>query len=79
VVGLGFVAHGIRSGRRWTRTPAMLTQLFAGIVGIYLIQAHRYEWGIPAVLLAVAGFAMLVAPATVQLLTPGRVEKPGPG
>jgi hypothetical protein len=57
----------------------MLTQLFVGIIGIYLIQAHRYDWGIPAVLLAVAGFAMLMAPASVQLLTPGRVEKPGQG
>jgi hypothetical protein len=78
-IGLGFVARGLRSGRRWTRTPAMLTQLFVGIIGIYLIQAHRYDWGISAVLLAVAGFAMLMAPASVQLLTPGRVEKPGQG
>jgi hypothetical protein len=55
----------------------MLTQLFAGIVGIYLIQSHRYEWGIPAILLAIAGFAMLMAPASLELLTPGRVRKPG--
>src|SRR5260370_22214187 len=27
--------------RRWSRTPALLTQLFCGIVAIYLIQGHR--------------------------------------
>jgi hypothetical protein len=78
-IGLAFVAAGLRSGKRWTRTPALLTQLFVGIVGIYLVQSHRYDWGIPALVLAVAGFAMLMAPASVQLLTPGRVGKPGPG
>jgi len=76
---LGLVARGVRSGRRWSRTPAMLTQLFTGIVAIYLLQAHRYDWGIPAILLAVAGFAMLLAPASVEMLTPGRNSKPGRG
>ena len=76
-VGLALVARGLRRGRRWTRTPALLTQLFTGIIGIYLIQGSRYEWGIPALLLALVGFAMLMAPASVKLLTPGRVEKPG--
>jgi hypothetical protein len=75
-VGLGLVARGLRSGRRWTRTPALLTQLFAGIVGIYMVQAPRYSWGIPALLLAVAGFAMLFAPASMQVLTPGRPDEP---
>ena len=75
-VALGYVARGLRSGKRWSRTPAMLTQLFTGIVAIYLIQAPRLDWGIPAVALAVAGFGALLAPASVALLTPGRVSKP---
>ncbi len=54
----------------------MLTQLFTGIVAIYLIQAPRLDWGIPAIALAVAGFGALLAPASVELLTPGRVSKP---
>jgi hypothetical protein len=78
-LGLAMVARGLRSGRRWTRTPALLTQLFTGIVGIYLVQGGRYAWGIPALLLAVAGVAALMAPASVELLTPGRVDKPGEG
>ncbi len=75
---LGLVARGLQHGRRWARTPAMLTQLFVGIVAIYLLQAGRYEWGIPAILLAIAGFATLLAPASVATLTPGRTGRPDP-
>jgi hypothetical protein len=78
-IALGLVARGLLARSRWTRTPAMLTQLFTGIVGIYLVQDGRYNWGIPALLLAVVGFAMLLAPPSVQVLTPGRAEKPGQG
>jgi hypothetical protein len=78
-VGLVLVAGGLRHGRRWTRTPALLTQLFTGIVGIYLVQSQRYDWGIPALLLAVTGIAMLMARPSVELLTPGRIQKPGQG
>jgi hypothetical protein len=73
---LALVAHGLRRGRRWSRTPAMLTQLFVGIVAIYLIQSRRFDWGVPAIALAIAGFAALLAPASVRLLTPGRPDKP---
>jgi hypothetical protein len=74
---LGLVARGLRAGRRWSRTPTLLTQLFIAIVGIYLTQGGRWQWGIPALVLAVGGFAMLMAPASVELLTPGRVGKTG--
>jgi hypothetical protein len=74
---LALIAFGIASMRRWSRTPALLTQLFGGIVAIYLIQGHRYSWGIPLVLLAVAGFAMLLAPATFRALTSGQAGRPG--
>jgi hypothetical protein len=74
-VGLGYVARGLNRGRRWSRTPAMLTQLFTGIVAIYLIQAPRLDWGIPAIALAIAGFGALLAPASIKLLTPGRAGK----
>jgi hypothetical protein len=72
---LAYVARGVNSGRRWSRTPAMLTQLFTGIVAIYLIQAPRLDWGIPAIVLAVIGFGALLAPASIKLLTPGRAGK----
>jgi hypothetical protein len=76
VVMLGFVAAGLARSRRWSRTPALLTQLFTGIVGIYLVQAQRYAWGVPALLLAAAGFVTLLAPASLRALTAGRPAPP---
>jgi hypothetical protein len=70
-VGLGFVANGLRGPRRWTRTPALLTQLFTGIVGIYLLQGGRYEWGVPTIAAALVGFGVLLAPASTRALTVG--------
>ncbi len=72
---LALVAGGLRRGRRWSRTPAMLTQLFAGIISVYLLQSGRFDWGIPAIVLAIAGAVALLAPASIRVLTPGRAEK----
>ncbi len=75
VIGLGTavtlagVAAGLARRRRWSRTPALLTQLFCGIVAIYLIQGHRYGWGVSLILLAVIGFALLLAPPTLRAIT----------
>ena len=74
---LGAVALGLARVRKWSRTPAMLTQLFVGIVGIYLVQSQRYEWGVPCLVLAVAGLAALLAPASLRALTPRRAADPG--
>ena len=38
---LALTAIGLLRVRRWSRTPALLTQLFTGIVGIYLVQGDR--------------------------------------
>jgi hypothetical protein len=72
---LAFVARGLQTGRRWSRTPAMLTQLFIGIIAIYMLQAPRLDWGIPAAVLAIVGFGSLLAPSSIELLTPGRAGK----
>jgi peptidoglycan/LPS O-acetylase OafA/YrhL len=77
-ITLGLVARGLRSSKRWSRTPAVLTQLFVAIVAIYLLQSHRYDWGVPAILLAAGGFAMLLAPASLRALTPGRPAESQP-
>jgi len=69
VAALGLVAAGLARARRWSRTPALLTQLFAGIVGIYLLQGHRLDWGLALVVLAVLGFAMLLSPPSLRALT----------
>jgi hypothetical protein len=65
---LALVAAGLARARRWSRTPALLTQLFFGIVGIYLVQGHRLDWGVASIVLAVAGFAALLAPPSLRAL-----------
>ena len=68
-VALVLVAAGLARVRRWSRTPALLTQLFTGIIGIYLVQGDRYWLGGPAIVLAVAGFVLLLVPPSLRALT----------
>jgi len=76
--GLALVAAGLARARRWSRTPALLTQLFAGIVGIYLLQGHRLDWGLAFVVLAALGFAALLSPPSMRALTSDRPrDRPG--
>ena len=80
VAALALVAGGLARARRWSRTPALLTQLFAGIVGIYLLQGHRLEWGLALLVLAVLGFAALLSPPSLRALTSGQQpQQPQPG
>jgi Flp pilus assembly secretin CpaC len=76
---LALVAAGLARARRWSRTPALLTQLFTGIVGIYLLQGQRFAWGVPLVVLAAAGFAALLAPPSLRALAGQQQARPGPG
>jgi hypothetical protein len=76
-IALGYVAVGLSRARRWSRTPALLTQLFTGIIGIYLVQGHRYVWGGPALVLSVAGFVLLLVPPSLRALT-YRAKEPQP-
>jgi hypothetical protein len=67
-VALGYIAFGLARVRSWSRTPALLTQLFTGIISLYLIDGHRYEWGLPGTVLAVAGFVTILAPRSIRAL-----------
>jgi len=75
---LALIALGLLRVRRWSRTPALLTQLFTGIIGIYLLQGSRYWLGGPAIALALAGFALLLVPASMRALTFSPREPAGP-
>jgi hypothetical protein len=66
---LALTAFGLVKVRRWSRTPALLTQLFTGIVGIYLVLGARYWLGGPAIVLAVAGLALMLVPPSLRALT----------
>lgn len=76
-ITLGYVAFGLSRMRRWSRTPALLTQLFTGIVGIYLVQGARYSWGVPALVLCVAGFVLLLVPPSIRALTGQATDSSG--
>jgi hypothetical protein len=68
VAGLAWIASGLARVRPWSRTPAVMAQVCTGVVGIWLLQAHRFDWGVPALLLAIAGLAGLFAPASLRVL-----------
>ena len=73
--GLGLVSAGLVRSRPWSRTPAVLVQLFVGVVAVYLLEGHRYEWGAPMIVIAVIGVVVLFAPPTMRALV--RDRKPG--
>jgi hypothetical protein len=75
---LALTAFGLLRVRRWSRTPALLTQLFTGIVGIYLVQGDRLWLGGPAIALAVAGLALLLLPPSLRALTFAAKEPAAP-
>jgi hypothetical protein len=66
--GVAWIAVGLARVRPWSRTPAVLTQVFTILIAVWLLEAHRYGWGLPVLLLAVAGLAGLFAPASLRAL-----------
>jgi hypothetical protein len=68
IVGLAWVAVGLARVRPWSRTPAAITQGLTGIMAIILLQAQRFDWGVIALLLALAGLAGLFTPASFRAL-----------
>jgi hypothetical protein len=66
--GLAAFAVALKRARAWSRTPVVMTQLFVGVAGLYLIIGHRWGWGVPALLLAVSCLAGLFTPASLRAL-----------
>jgi peptidoglycan/LPS O-acetylase OafA/YrhL len=67
-LGLGAIAAGLARGRPWSRTPTAMTQLLVIIAGVALLDGHRPEWGVPALLLAAVCLAGLLTPASLRAL-----------
>ena len=72
--GLGGIAVCLATARPWTRIPTALTQLFVIIVGITLLQGHRFEWGVPALALAATCLVGLLTPASLRALNRPPIE-----
>jgi hypothetical protein len=68
-IGVAWIATGLARVRPWSRTPAVMTQVLTAVIGVWLLQAGRYEWGVPALLLAIAGLAGLFTPSSLRALT----------
>jgi hypothetical protein len=68
--GIGIIAVGraLWQARRWGRAPALLTQIFAAIAAISMIQSKRQAIGGILIALAVAGAATLLSPPSSRAL-----------
>jgi ABC-type uncharacterized transport system permease subunit len=67
-------AAGLAKARPWTRTPVVMTQLAVGAAGIFLVDGHRLDWGVPALLLAACCLAALFTPASLRALNRPRIQ-----
>jgi hypothetical protein len=68
-IGIALIAVGIARARPWTRTPAVMIQVITAVIAVWLLEAHKYDWGIPALLIAIAGLAALLAPPSLRALS----------
>jgi hypothetical protein len=75
---LAWFASGLAQARPWSRTPAIMTQLGCGLLAIILLQAHRLDWGLPALVVAIAGLAGLLHPASLKALARPRPDSAPP-
>ena len=66
--GLAAFAVALDRARAWSRIPVAMTQVFVIIAGFTLLDGHRPEWGVPALLLAVGCLAGLLTPASLRAL-----------
>jgi hypothetical protein len=73
--GLAAIAVGLARARPWSRTPAVLTQVFVVIAGITLLDGNRPEWAVPALVLAGACVAGLLTPASLRALNRSPVNR----
>jgi hypothetical protein len=61
-------AAGLAKARPWTRTPVVMFQLAIGFWGVFLLTGHRYEWGVPMLLLAAAIGVAVFTPGALRAL-----------
>ncbi|MEV7009779.1 hypothetical protein [Streptosporangium sp. NPDC051022] len=67
-VALLWVAVGMLRAERWARSPGVLAQIFAVVIGVTLIQSDQRAIGIPLIAAAVIGLVALLSPPTTHAL-----------
>ena len=67
-IGIIAVGRGLWQTRRWARAPALLTQIFAVIAAISMIQSRRQVVGVVLIALAIAGAVTLLSPPSTRAL-----------
>lgn len=73
------VAHGLYRAQSWSRSPAVLTQLFLLPVAVSLVQSDQPQLGYPLVALAVCALVALFArPTGLALYGMGEDEEERP-
>jgi hypothetical protein len=79
--GLGMlaVARGLLRLERWSRSPAVVTQLFALFIAWNMIQSEQPGYGVPLVVAAVlALIGLLSGPTTTALFAGDPADDPDP-
>lgn len=67
-VAMMAVAIGLLRRRRWSRAPAVVTQILAVLIGVQLAQSGQLAVAVPVAVAAVAALGSLFAPATSREL-----------
>jgi hypothetical protein len=67
-VALLLVAHGLRGGRRWSRSPAVLTQLLVVPVAVTYVTDGPWWVGVPLLVWAATVLLLVVRPSAGQAL-----------
>jgi hypothetical protein len=71
LAGLGLlgVARGLGAARRWSRSPALVTQLLVLPVGVGLVQGDRWYVGVPLVVWALGVVVLLFSRPVSEVLS----------
>ena len=66
---LALCASAVLRGRRWGRTPCLMTQIVLVLIGVWLIApSGQYAWGIGLIAMAgVAGYLLVSKPANAWI------------
>lgn len=60
---LAAVAAALIKGRRWGRTPAIVIQMLAAAIGVWLaVPSGQWPWGVALMLVAIATGGLLLSP-----------------